>query len=188
MLRDLPLFQTLIINVLLGTVWHYATFFVCILRNKKAFSPQKRMFRSHKWERDGRFYSDSLKINRWKDHLPQHIGKNGFSKDHLDGVSPEYLDEFILETCRGEWNHRANCWFAIVLLLLNHLGLALVLCFLLLLGNLPFAAIQRYNRLRLQKLKKTLLRKAERETRKTKPAVSVGEGLPETEADAKQQF
>lgn len=188
MLKDLPLFNTLIINVMLGIIWHYATFFVCIFRHKNAFSPDRKMFRPHKWERDGKIYSDILKINRWKDHLPQHIGKNGFSKDHLDEVSPEYLDEFILETCRGEWNHRANCWFAAVLFLLNRFWLACLLTVFLLLGNLPFAAIQRYNRFRLQKLKKALLRKAERETRKMKVPAPTAEDLSGTGADAHNQL
>ena len=188
MLKELPLVDTLIINLLLGVLWHYATFFVCIFRSKKAFSPDKRMFRARRWENNGRIYNDLLKINRWKDHLPQHIGKNGFSKNHLDGVSPDYLDEFILETCRGEWNHRANCWFAAVLFVLNPIGLALLLAFLLLLGNVPFAVIQRYNRFRLQKLKQTLLRKSERETHKIKKPASITGECTDTEADTQKQL
>ena len=104
-----------------------------------------------------KWYADHLKINKWKDFLPQHIGKDGFSKDHLDDVSIEYLDEFILETCRGEWNHIANCYFAVVLFIINPFWTAFILTILLFLGNLPFAIIQRYNRFRLVKLKNTLM-------------------------------
>lgn len=162
MLQNQPLLTLLLTDILLGVVWHYATFFLCVFMKKSTFSPDRRMYRPRKWERGGRFYNDVLKINRWKDHLPRHIGKDGFSKEHLDDVSPEYLDEFILETCRGEWNHRANCLFTAVLFLINPVPLAAVLTILLLLGNLPFAFIQRYNRFRLQKLKQMLTRKARR--------------------------
>ncbi|MGN0470510.1 MAG: hypothetical protein ACI4GV_06315 [Acutalibacteraceae bacterium] len=165
MLKDQPFLNALLINILLGAVWHYATFFLCISINKSAFDPNRKMYQPHKWEKGGKFYSDVLKINKWKDFLPQHVGKDGFSKDHLDDVSIEYLDEFIMETCRGEWNHTMNCLFAIALLLMNDLPFGIFLTIALLLGNLPFAVIQRYNRFRLQKLRKTIIRKQERAAR-----------------------
>lgn len=170
MLKDQPFWNALLINILLGAVWHYATFFLCISIDKKFFDPNRKMYKPHKWERDGKFYSDVLKINKWKDFLPQHVGKDGFSKDHLDDVSVEYLDEFIMETCRGEWNHSMNCLFAIALLLMNDLLFGIILSIALLLGNLPFAIIQRYNRFRLQKLRKTIIRRQERAARKASKA------------------
>lgn len=166
MLREQPFFNALLINLLLSAVWHYATFFLCISIPATAFDEKRKMYKSCKWEKDGKFYNDVLKINKWKDFLPQHVGKDGFSKDHLDDVSIEYLDEFILETCRGEWNHSMNCMFGIVLVVMNNLAMGITLTIILLLGNLPFAIIQRYNRFRLQKLKKTIIRKQERANRK----------------------
>lgn len=166
MLRDQPLLNLFLLDVLLCAVWHYGTFYICITLPKAFFNPDKKMYQPHAWEHNGRFYSDVLKMNTWKDLLPQHIGKDGFSKDHLDDISLEYLDEFIMETCRAEWNHTMNCLFAVVLLLLNGLAMALILTFLLLLGNLPFALIQRYNRFRLQRLRESLQRRMEREARK----------------------
>lgn len=159
MLIHQPFWAALIINVFLGTVWHFACFLCCVYRNVSAFSPENKMFRPHKWEKDGHFYADLLRINKWKRLLPQHIGKNGFSKDHLEDISLEYIDEFIMETCRGEWNHTMNCLFSVVLLLINPLTMGLTLALLCTLGNLPFIAVQRYNRLRLQKLKRLLIKK-----------------------------
>ncbi len=165
MLKEEPFVNALMINIVLGAIWHYAVFFLCISVPTTLFAPERKIYLPHKWERGGKFYSDVLKINRWKDVLPQHIGKDGFSKDHIDDVSLEYLDEFIMETCRGEWNHTMNCLFSIVLFWMNDMVTALVLTLLLLLGNLPFAVIQRYNRFRLQKLRKTVLRKMHRQNR-----------------------
>lgn len=166
MLRDTPVLESLLINLLLGTIWHFATFFLCISVNNEMFNSNRKLYRPHRWEREGKFYSDYLKINKWKDFLPQHVGKDGFSKDHIDDLSIEYLDEFILETCRGEWNHTLNCVFAIVLFIINNFWMALILSICLWLGNLPFAIIQRYNRFRLQKVRRTILRKQEREQRR----------------------
>lgn len=172
MLSDLPLFKMLTVNVILGTLWHVAMFIVCI-RSEAAFSPDKKHYRPHKWERGGKFYADVFKINRWKDLLPQYVGKGGFSKEHLEDVSIEYIDRFIIETCRGEWNHTMNCLFALPLFILNQFWPALLMTCLLLLGNLPFVAIQRYNRFRLQKLRKLVLRKTDRQT--AVPASSLSE-------------
>ena len=165
MLKNEPLLNTLLVNLLMGTIWHYATFFLCISIKTTHFDANKARYRPRKWERDGKWYVDHLKINQWKDLLPQYVRKDGFSKDHLDDVSLEYIDEFILETCRGEWNHIANCLFAVILFLTNTFLMAVILTVLLFLGNLPFAIIQRYNRFRLQKLKRTLVKKAERAKR-----------------------
>lgn len=172
MLNEQPLYKVLIINVILGIIWHISMLFICVAKNTSTFSPEKRLYRPHKWEKGGKIYSDILKINRWKDMLPQHIGKNGFSKEHLDTVSIEYLDNFILETCRGEWNHTMNCTFAFVLFLLNNALIALILSLLLILGNLPFIIIQRYNRFRLQKLRTILLKRNTQRRTAKEPAAS----------------
>ena len=165
MLREQPILNILVINLLLGTVWHYAVFFLCVFIDTKHFDERKRMYLPEKWERGGKFYTNTLKIQKWKDALPQHIGKDGFSKDHLDDVSVDYLNEFIMETCRGEWNHRLNCFFAVVLIVINDFWVALFLTICLLVGNIPFVIIQRYNRFRLQKLRDYMIRKQEREIR-----------------------
>ena len=72
----------------------------------------------------------------------------------MDGKTIEYVDEFIFETCRGEWDHWMNCLFVIVALIINPLFLGLIVAAVTLLCNLPFIAIQRYNRFRLQTLRK----------------------------------
>ena len=164
MLGTHNVFNALIINILLGTAWHCASLFMCTVIDLNRFSPDKRIYRPHRWEKDGRFYSEVMHINKWKDRLPQHVGKNGFSKSHLDSLSPEYIDRFIAETCRGEWNHKVNCLFALVLLSINKFYLGLLLSILLISGNLPFICIQRYNRLRLQKLRSMIVRRSQRHT------------------------
>lgn len=162
MLKEESIAFALLINILLGCIWHFVTFVVCTSVDDSFFDSAKRMYLPHKWERNGKFYSDVLKINRWKDLLPRYIGKDGFSKEHLDGISVDYLDEFIMETCRGEWNHTMNCLYAVVLFMLNNFITAFILSAVLFLLNVPFAMIQRYNRFRLQRLRRTVTRHDER--------------------------
>lgn len=157
-LRDLSGLQMFLWNVIIIAAWHVAVFLACVKIHTSFFDAAKPRYLPKHWEKGGRWYRDKLKIQLWKDKLPQHIGKGGFSKAHLTDVSIEYLDEFIMETCRGEWMHFTNCLCAIVMLVVNSLGIGLVFAFLILLGNLPFAVIQRYNRFRLQVLKKRRIR------------------------------
>lgn len=91
----------------------------------------------------------------------------------LTNVSLEYLDEFIMETCRGEWLHLADCLLSVLLLLINPWPLALLFGALPCIGNLPFAVIQRYNRFRLLQLRKKLLHDMQRAgTRQTASVVA----------------
>ena len=157
-LRDLSGLQIFLWSVIIIAAWHVAVFLACVKIPTAFFDATKSRYLPKKWEKGGRWYRDNLKIQLWKDKLPQHIGKGGFSKEHLTDVSIEYLDEFIMETCRGEWMHLTNCLCGVVMLVVNSLGIGLLFAFLILLGNLPFAVIQRYNRFRLQILRKRRLR------------------------------
>ena len=158
MLRDLSGLHIFLWNVVIIAAWHVGVFLLCVKVQTSFFSATKHRYLPKHWEQGGRWYRDKLKIQVWKYRLPQHIGKGGFSKAHLTDVSIEYLDEFIMETCRGEWMHFTNCLCAVVMLVINSVWIGLLFALLILLGNLPFAIIQRYNRFRLQILRKRRLR------------------------------
>ncbi len=158
MLKGFSALQILFLNILVIGVWHVSVFIACVKLPPSYFNCNKGRFRPREWERGGRWYRDKLKINVWKDKVPQHVAKDGFSKSHITDVSIEYLDEFIMETCRGEWNHTTDAFCIIFVLIMNPLSWGLFCSFLILLGNLPFAAIQRYNRFRLLTVRKKLLR------------------------------
>ena len=156
----------LLVNAILMILWHYSMFLACISLKKSSMDPKRPMFQPKEWEKGGKWYSKYLKINLWKDLLPQHVGKGGFSKEHLTDLTVEYLDEFIMETCRGEWDHRMCCLYCIISFIVNpvlyNFQVALIFALLALIINLPFVAIQRDNRFRLQVLRKRLLREQAR--------------------------
>ena len=158
MLRNLSFLHMMIWNLVIVGLWHIAAFLICIKLPDSAFNPAKERYAPKEWEHGGRWYRDAVKIQEWKDRLPQHIGKKGFSKQHLTEVSVDYLDRFIVETCRGEWMHRKACACAIITLIINPLLVGLMVSFFIMIANVPFAAVQRYNRFRLQILRKRRLR------------------------------
>lgn len=157
-MRTKTIIDMMTLSIVIITIWHVTVFIACVKLPTSFFDPNKSRYLPKSWEHGGKWYRDHLKIQLWKDRVPQHIGKDGFSKTHLTDVSIDYLDEFIMETCRGEWMHLNNCICAAIILVIDFPMPGLLLGFLVLLANLPFACIQRYNRFRLQILRKKLLR------------------------------
>ncbi len=145
-------------NIALAACWHVVVFIACVRLPSRFFDGNRKRYQPRRWEKDGRWYRDHLKIQLWKDKVPQFIAKDGFSKSHITSLSLEYLNEFIMETCRGEWMHFANCLCAVVVLLINPFPVNVIFAVLVLLGNLPFAIIQRYNRFRLNTVRRKLIR------------------------------
>lgn len=139
-------FYVMIIGLIAG--------FVFALIPQKLFLRFQNCYRLRSFEQEGKIYSKYLKINSWKDKLPQfsELTKFGFSKASLNTVSSEYLKIFYIETMRAELTH----W---VLMLISPIYLCfsakILVAFTIcgnIIGNIPFIIIQRYNRGRVLKL------------------------------------
>ncbi len=144
--------------ILFAALWHLCVFYLGTHGSEARFDFRKKRYRAFKWEKDGKWYQKYLKIKSWKDRLPQRVPDDGFSKERLETVSEEYLNEFIMETCRGEWIHFANflLTFAILLIAPHPFKIPLALADMLL--HMPYIMIQRYNRFRLVRCRERLLR------------------------------
>jgi glycosyl-4,4'-diaponeurosporenoate acyltransferase len=108
---------------------------------------------------ENRLYT-ALRIKRWKDSLPIYRHNNSmFDRKHLNKkISREYLDTFIVETCKAEFVH----------LIISILGLSsvvfvfmeieafhtfLIIVMIMLCVHAPFIMVQRYNRFRMVELR-----------------------------------
>lgn len=152
------------------TLLHMVLLFCCIHLKENALHHSRRRFTPQSWEQNGLLYRERLKIHLWKDKVPQHIGKEGFSKARLNKqLSPDYLDAFLAETCRGEWYHTA-CLSGVPLITLI-LPLPWSLFFSVPMGMIHMAciAIQRYNRIRLLAVRKKISRSPQRDCGTTCP-------------------
>jgi glycosyl-4,4'-diaponeurosporenoate acyltransferase len=135
--------------------WHLMILLVSMCLKPSFLDPRKSLYASRKWEKNGSFYIKKLRIKKWKDFLPQYVARGGFSKRHLESnekFNEKYINVFIIETCRAEWNHVMCSMYFIVSFSINSLCYALVFSTIPLIVNIPFIAIQRYNRIRLKKL------------------------------------
>ncbi|WP_270170863.1 hypothetical protein [Paenibacillus sp. SYP-B4298] len=101
--------------------------------------------------REEQFYERALRIRSWKDRVPElgDLFPGGLSKQRLYGYSREALLRFAAETRRGELTH----WLAMLpsplFFLWNSAPSGWLMVGYALAANLPFIAIQRYNRRRL---------------------------------------
>ncbi len=166
MLRSENLIGVICINLIIISIWHLSICAICKSLNDDFLDYNKYSFKIKNIEDNGFFYSKRLKIKQWKDLLPQYISRDGFSKKKLDSLSLEYIDRFILETCRGEWAHKKCMLVSVLLLFINRFLVGFAFGGLVVFVNLPYVCIQRYNRIRLLRTRERLLqqdgRKSER--------------------------
>lgn len=123
-------------------------------RSLTAFDPNAPLYRSRAWEQGGNFYRRFFGIKSWKSFLPEgaQFFSKSFSKARVQSRNPDYLQRFLLETCRGEWAHWVTMACAPLFFLWNPLWADLVMVLYALIANLPCIVVQRYNRLQINRI------------------------------------
>ena len=147
--------MTILKSLLYYVITGMAAFFIGRFLPKQWVDAHKPLYRSHPYEQDGRIY-ERLHIRRWQNKVPDMsrlLPGRMPPKALPEHPTPELLHQMIQETCVAELIHAVLCLtgFGTLLLWPSWSVLALWLVYVLL-GNLPFILIQRYNRPRLQRL------------------------------------
>jgi len=132
--------------------WHYMSFKIVHDREKSFFYRDNKNYSEKKLLKKEKIYEVIFKIKLWKDKIPQYVSKNGFSKKNLKSLKINYLKDFISETYRAETNHILCCLIIPTLFFLSATNVALIISFLVFLGNIPCIMIQRYNRFRIRRI------------------------------------
>ena len=154
MLIELPLFWLITLNVLGWPVIHIAMAWGATQLPVHWFDPQSWLFRPRNWEKGGEIYERHFAIRRWKERLPDAASwfRNGFPKNSLAELAPDYLERFVKETCRAEAAHLMTMATALIFFLWNYWWVDLIMVAYAIMANLPCILTQRYNRLRLTRL------------------------------------
>ncbi|MBS2968601.1 glycosyl-4,4'-diaponeurosporenoate acyltransferase [Metabacillus sp. KIGAM252] len=149
-------FLLIAVNAILLLFIQFGTAWILSCISSKNFRRSSFLYKKRKWERDGRFY-ERLAIKWWKDRLPEAGGwfKKGYSKKSLRSGNEENLDLFILETRRGELAHWLQILPSFLFFLWNSPYGGWIIVIYSFAFNLPFIAIQRYNRIRLIRASET---------------------------------
>ncbi len=139
-----------VVDVLAWAVFHSATGIAVHLAPQPWFTHDTWLTRPRRWERGGRAY-ERLGIRRWKDRLPEAGGllRGGISKRRIPTLADGGLARLAVETRRAEWGHVLCAACGPLFVLWNPWGIAVVMVVYGVAVDAPFAAVQRYNRLRV---------------------------------------
>jgi glycosyl-4,4'-diaponeurosporenoate acyltransferase len=147
----MPQAATIVVDIVAWGACHALTGYAAYRLDDSRLSRDGRLLRQRPFEDGGRWYRRRLRIQRWKDLLPEAGGlfRDGLSKRQLPAYDVDGLQLFARETRRAELAH----WWAMscgpIFVLWNPpLAAALLIAYGLVV-NLPFIAIQRYNRFRI---------------------------------------
>jgi glycosyl-4,4'-diaponeurosporenoate acyltransferase len=157
----MPIWLTVVVDVLAWGVFHAATGYAAHRLSDRRLDHDGPLLRRRGFESDGGFYRHRLRIHRWKDRLPEAgaLFAGGISKRELPGRDVDGLRTFVRETRRAELGHWWAMACAPLFVLWNPAHAAVLLVAYGVLVNLPFIAIQRYNRFRVLPLVQRLERR-----------------------------
>lgn len=150
----MPPALTIVVDVVAWGVFHTATGYAAHRLGEARLGRDGWLLRPRGFEAGGRWYRRRLRIDRWKDRLPDagDLFRGGLSKRQLPAYDPAGLQLFARETRRAELAH----WWALacgpVFVLWNPPLAAALLVGYGVAVNLPFILIQRYNRFRIAAL------------------------------------
>jgi len=157
----MPQTVTIVVDVLAWGVFHAATGYAAHHLGDDRLARDGWGLRARRFEDGGHWYRRRLRIHRWKDRVPEAgaLFDGGVSKRELPGLDADGLQVFVRETRRAELAHWWALWCSPLFLLWNPPLAAVLLVSYGVLVNLPFIAIQRYNRFRTQALLERLSRR-----------------------------
>jgi len=162
-----PFFYGMLMVLALIAIDGICVSFVRFILPKGLFKPERKMFRVKKWEKN---FLEKLGVKLYKDRIPELGALAGFRKDQIQDMSnPEYLYEFLCETCYAEVMHLISMFASFLVLIMCHdwpmlivtLALPLAICNAAL--NILPINVQRYNRPRLEVLYKRALRNSKKQ-------------------------
>ena len=151
-LVTLPAPALVAVDVVAWGVFHGATGYAVHRAPQRWFTGDTWLTRPRRWERGGRTY-ERLGIRRWKDRLPEAgaLFAGGVSKRRIPGSTEGGLARLAAETRRAEWGHALAAACAPLFALWNPAWIAAVMVAYGVVVNAPFMAVQRYNRLRVNR-------------------------------------
>jgi len=152
-LIELPKIPTVLIDVAAWGLIHAVTGYLVHRMNNRRLDHDTWLTTPRTWERSGRIY-ERVAIRRWKDKLPEAgaIFAGGVSKKSLPASHDSDLLVFATETRRAEVGHFLAAAASPLFFVWNSVPVGVFMVVYGIGVNVPFIAIQRYNRLRIARL------------------------------------
>lgn len=117
----------------------------------KFLEKDNKYFRSWNFEQEGQLWQQLVKVQNWKNHLPdgQNLNPNISSKATFDlSKNMNDIQQFILETRRAEIVHMMSI-FPIIAFYKSSKSVKIINFAYVVIANVPCVIVQRYNRPKL---------------------------------------
>ncbi|MEB7725233.1 glycosyl-4,4'-diaponeurosporenoate acyltransferase CrtO family protein [Mammaliicoccus fleurettii] len=127
----------------------------------KFLEKDNKYFRSWNFEKEGQLWQQLVKVQYWKDHLPdgQHINSDIKSKSTFDlSKNVNEIQQFILETRRAEIVHMLSI-FSVIAFYKSSKSVKIINFAYVVIANVPCMIVQRYNRPKLIRIYNKLLKR-----------------------------
>lgn len=127
------------------------------------FDPHRFPYREFSWEKSGRVYK-ALRVKKWKKKMPDasRVFKDMVPKRLVGTTNSETIDVLIKETCVAELTHYLLCLLSVGVCFIWHGAPGIIIWIVVILVNMVFVVIQRYNRPHLIRLSGRLKIREER--------------------------
>jgi glycosyl-4,4'-diaponeurosporenoate acyltransferase len=154
MLIELPDLYIVIIDFVLWFIIHISVAYIATIIPVSSINTESWLFRERNWEKNGKIYETCFKIKKWKELLPDGsaIFKKGFRKKRMTSINKEFVNRFIIETCRAEAAHWVVILFSPVFFIWNYPWAGIIMILYAMLANIPCILAQRYNRIRFKRI------------------------------------
>jgi glycosyl-4,4'-diaponeurosporenoate acyltransferase len=148
----LPPIANVAVDVVAWAFFHSATGYAVHRIPVRRLRRDNWLLRPRPFEAEGALY-ERIRIRRWKDALPEAgaLFAGGMSKRRLPALDVQGLERFAVETRRAELGHWSAMACGPLFVLWNPPGVAALMIAYGVLVNVPFIAIQRYNRQRVDR-------------------------------------
>jgi len=153
-LIPVPTWLMLGLNIILWPIFHLLISNITLRTPDIKFKKDNWLYRTRAYEQDGRFYERFLLIRVWKKWIPDGatLFNQGFKKKHLTGTQKSYIQHFIEETRRAEYSHILQILPCVTFFIFNEFWIAIIMVVYAFAFNMPLIWLQRYNRIRFQRL------------------------------------
>ena len=146
--------QTVVVDIVAWGLIHAGSGYLVHRLPVAWLSVDRWLFAERRVEQGGRLYRKGLRIDRWKDRVPEAgaLFAGGVSKRTVTREGDGGLERFLVETRRAELGHWLAAAPGPLFALWNPPAVVPVMIAYGLVVNLPFLAIQRYNRIRASRV------------------------------------
>lgn len=149
----LSTFWLIFMDALAWAAIHIGVGYFAARMSDRRFNSQGFLFKERAWEQNGEIYEKLFKVARWKSWLPSGGKFFGiFSINSFRSAARDYMQKWLVESCRAEFTHWIAMLPALLFFLWNPFNAWIINIIYAIFANMPCIISQRYNRPRVMKL------------------------------------